>query len=90
NITWTHWYYYAVLSKNQGDLTIANIKDVIERADSSNYTDIPGGGIISYGKGQITEPSDASSEKTFTAIQTSTDPNSTNIFQMDQKIYLFT
>lgn len=90
DITWNQHYYYAVLSKNQGDLTIANIKDIIERADSNNYTDIPGGGIISYGKGQITKPSDASSEKTFTAIQTSTDPNSTNIFQKDQKIYLFT
>ncbi|WP_249728554.1 hypothetical protein, partial [Bacillus paralicheniformis] len=46
DITRNQHYYYAVLSKNQGDLTIANIKDIIETADSSNYTISSGGGII--------------------------------------------
>ncbi|MGG2075792.1 S-layer homology domain-containing protein [Lysinibacillus irui] len=89
DITWDQHYYYAVLSDGY-ELTLDNIRDIIDRADKNNYTDIPGGAIISYGKGQITKPSDASSAKTFTAIQTSTDPNSTNVFQKDQKIYLFT
>ncbi|WP_155593389.1 S-layer homology domain-containing protein [Lysinibacillus cavernae] len=89
DITWDQHYYYAVLSDGY-ELTLDNIRDIIVRADNSNYTDIPGGAIISYGKGQITKPSDASSAKTFTAIQTSNNPNSTNVFQKDQKIYLFT
>jgi len=89
DITWDQHYYYAVLADGY-ELTLDNIRDIIVRADNSNYTDIPGGAIISYGKGQITKPSDASSAKTFTAIQTSNNPNSTNVFQKDQKIYLFT
>lgn len=89
DITWDQHYYYAVLSDGY-ELSLDNIRDIIVRADNNNYTDIPGGAIISYGKGQITKPSDASSAKTFTAIQTSNDPNSTNVFQKNQKIYLFT
>ncbi|AVK98765.1 S-layer homology domain-containing protein [Lysinibacillus sphaericus] len=89
DITWDQQYYYAVLNSGY-NLTPDNVMDVITKADSNNFTYIPGGAIVSYGKGKITAPSDASSAKTFTAIQTGSDPNSTNVFQKDQRIYLFT
>ncbi len=89
DITWDQHYYYAVLNKGY-DLSPENVQDVIANADSNNFTYIPGGAIVSYGKGKITAPADASSAKTFTAIQTGSDPNSTNVFQKDQRIYLFT
>jgi len=89
DITWDQHYYYAVLSEGYA-LTLDNVRDVIERADNNNFSYIPGGAIISYGKGQITGPSDVSFAKSFIAIQTSTNPNSTNVFQKDQRIYLFT
>lgn len=88
DITWDQHYYYAVLNKGY-DLSPENVQDVIANADSNNFT-ISGGAIVSYGKGKITAPADASSAKTFTAIQTGSDPNSTNVFQKDQRIYLFT
>ncbi|MFJ7408907.1 MULTISPECIES: S-layer homology domain-containing protein [unclassified Lysinibacillus] len=88
DITWDQHYYYAVLNDGY-DLSLDNIQNVIANADSNNLTYIPGGAIVSYGKGKITAPADASSAKTFTAIQTGS-PSSTNIFQKDQRIYLFT
>ncbi|MFJ7665126.1 S-layer homology domain-containing protein [Lysinibacillus sp. NPDC097162] len=89
DITWDQHYYYAVLNDGY-DLSLNNIESIIANADSNNFTYIPGGAIVSYGKGKITAPADASSAKTFTAIQTGSDPTSTNIFQKDQRIYLFT
>lgn len=89
DITWDQQYYYAVLNKGY-DLTPDNVMDVITKADSNNFTYIPGGAIISYGKGKITTPSDASMAETFTAIQTGGSSSKTNIFQKDQRIYLFT
>ncbi|MEX3747480.1 S-layer homology domain-containing protein [Lysinibacillus xylanilyticus] len=89
DITWDQHYYWAVLSEGY-ELTLENVQEIITKADSSNFTYIPGGAIVSYGKGRITAPNDASSAKTFTAIQTGSDPNSTNVFQKDQRIYLFT
>ncbi|MFY0521350.1 S-layer homology domain-containing protein [Lysinibacillus sp. UGB7] len=89
DITWDQHYYYAVLSDGY-ELTLNDVQEVITRADSNNFTYIPGGAIVSYGKGIIKAPNDASSAKTFPAIQTGSDPNSTNIFQKDQRIYLFT
>ncbi len=89
DITWDQQYYWAVLSEGY-DLTLENVQEIITRADNNNFTYIPGGAIVSYNKGKITAPSDASSAKTFTANQTGNDPASTNVFQKDQRIYLFT
>ncbi|TKI71814.1 S-layer homology domain-containing protein [Lysinibacillus mangiferihumi] len=89
DITWDQQYYYAVLNKDNA-LTPDNVLDVITKADSNNFTSIPGGAIISYGKGKITAPSDASMAETFTAIQTGGSSSKTNIFQTGQRIYLFT
>ncbi|WP_264990065.1 S-layer homology domain-containing protein [Lysinibacillus piscis] len=89
DITWSQQYYYAVLGIGY-DLTLENAKAVIEKADRKDFSYIPGGAIVSYGKGEIKQPADASSVKTFDAIQTGSDPNSINVFQTNQRLYLFT
>ncbi|CAM5698608.1 S-layer protein OS=Lysinibacillus sphaericus OX=1421 GN=ctc_8 PE=4 SV=1 [Lysinibacillus sphaericus] len=61
DITWDQQYYYAVLNSGY-NLTPHNLMDVITKADSNNFTYIPGGAIVS-GKGKITAPSDANSAR---------------------------
>lgn len=89
DLSWDQKFYCAVTTTDY-PLTRADMEEVIRRADTNSRQLIPGASIISYGTGVLTMPSDASSVKTFTAIQSTDNNASTNVFVTNQRVYLFT
>lgn len=92
-LSWNQKYYYAVVTSDY-ELSNEDIDEVIRRSDRNieDLTDFIS--IISYGSGDLKQPSDLSSVKVLKAIQRPgfdpTNLDTVNVFAENQKIYLFT
>lgn len=94
NKNWNQKYYYVVVNSNYVvENEIEFILEIIRRCDLG-ITGLIGNGIISYGSGEIDTNSSGSFGQVFTAIQGADydedDVSKINLFQSNQKIYLFT